>query len=115
MYDFEGRFSGQVLGHGNFRGQAEGIALVDDGDSNGYWICADQGKRENWFHVFDRKTLNFLGAFRGQYTLNTDGVCFTSENVSHRFPEGVFYAVHNDGNVAAFDWSEVKKALGLEK
>jgi len=71
--------------------------------------------RENWFHVFDRATLSFLGAFRGQYALNTDGVWFTPDPVSHRFPEGVFYAVHNDGNVVAFDWSETKKVLALEK
>lgn len=115
VYDFQGRFTGQILGRGQFKGQAEGIALVVDGERDGYWICADQGMRENWFHVFDRVSLSFLGAFRGQYTLNTDGVWFTSDAVSPRFPEGVFYAVHNDGNVAAFDWGEVKKALGLYK
>ena len=26
---------------------------------------------------------------------------------------GIFFAVHNDGNVAAFSWIEVKEALGL--
>ena len=30
-----------------------------------------------------------------------------------RFPAGVFYAVHDDMGVAAFDWRDVAKALEL--
>jgi 3-phytase len=31
------------------------------------------------------------------------------------FPSGAFYAVHNDGNVAAFSWAAIAEALGLRK
>lgn len=114
VYDFEGRFNGAILAEGNILGQSEGIALVPGGNNSGYWICTDQGKRRNVYRVFDRKSLEFLGAFEGNYTLNTDGIWFNPVPILPRFPEGVFYAVHNDGNVAAFDWREVKQALGLK-
>ncbi len=114
VYDFSGAYQGQVLAKGMISGQAEGIALVVHGDENGYWILTDQGKRENRFHVYDRKSLEYRGSFYGRYTLNTDGICFNPTAIDPRYPEGLFYAVHNDGNVAAFSWQEVKQALGLE-
>ncbi len=113
VYDFEGRFSGRILGEGAILGQSEGIALVPGAGKSGYWICTDQGKRRNLFHVFDRESFDYLGAFEGRYTLNTDGVWFCPEPLP-RFPQGAFFAVHNDGNVAAFDWAEIKEALDLK-
>lgn len=114
VYDFEGNFTGQLVGEGLFRGQAEGLALWEIGPETGYWIATDQGMTENWYHVFERETFAHVGSFRGEVTLNTDGIWFDPQPSLPRFPQGVFYGVHNDGNVAAFGWHEVVAALGLE-
>lgn len=113
VYDLAGRFTGQVLGEGVFRYQPEGIALHEEADGGGYWIFADQGKRENLFHVYDRRTLRHLGTFSGEVTLNTDGI-WLSQHATPRYPGGLFYAVHADAAVAAFSWAEVRQALGLD-
>ncbi|MBN2068164.1 MAG: hypothetical protein JW739_00845 [Opitutales bacterium] len=113
IYSMNGSFSGQTIGDGIYEGQAEGIALVPGAAADdGYWVLTDQGKRNNYFHVFDRKTLAYVGSFRGETTLNTDG-CWFDATPTSRFPNGAFYAVHNDGCVAAFSWHEIEEALGL--
>ena len=66
------------------------------------------------FHVFDRATLRHLGSFRGDSTLNTDGIALTQRGFGS-FPNGAFYAIHNDGNVAAFSWDAIADALRLRK
>ena len=78
----------------------------------GYWIATDQDEETNTFHVFDRETLGYLGSFTGATTRNTDGVALTQTPFGP-FPAGAFYAVHNDGNIAAFSWTEIAAKLGL--
>lgn len=113
IYDFAGNFKGKILGDGIIQTQAEGIALYQHPDSSGYWILTDQDEKTNLFHVFDRITLTYVGSFQGKTTTNTDGV-WLSQLSSERFPKGAFYAVHNDGNVSAFDWREIAAALKLK-
>lgn len=113
VYDLAGNFSGQTMGDGLFKYQAEGIALYVTGEKSGFWICADQGKIENLFHVFDRETLKHLGTFRGEHTLNTDGVWVTNKPMP-RLPAGAFYAADADMATTAFSWAEIAAALGLE-
>jgi 3-phytase len=114
VYSLDGKFSGQVIDSGLFPNQAEGIILYACGDTAGYWITTDQGMEANTFHVFDRQTLAHVGSFRGDQTLNTDGIALTQRGFSG-FPSGAFYAVHNDGNVAAFSWEAIAGALKLRK
>jgi 3-phytase len=114
VYTPEGKFTGQIVGQGLFPHQAEGIILYACGDSAGYWVATDQDLTVNTFHVFDRATLRHLGSFRGDSTLNTDGIALTQRGFG-KFPSGAFYAVHNDGNVAAFSWVAIADALGLRK
>ena len=114
VYTPEGKFTGQILGEGLFPHQAEGIILYACGDTAGYWVATDQGMTANTFHVFDRTTLHHVGSFRGDSTLNTDGIALTQRGFGS-FPSGAFYAVHNDGNVAAFSWAAIAGALGLRK
>jgi 3-phytase len=114
VYTPEGKFTGQIIGEGLFPHQAEGIILYACGDTAGYWLTTDQSMTVNTFHVFDRSTLRHLGSFRGDSTLNTDGIALTQRGFGS-FPSGAFYAVHNDGNVAAFSWSAIADALGLRK
>lgn len=112
VYSLEGRFSGTVIPTRYFPHQAEGIVLYRCGGGEGYWIATDQGEGVNTFHVFDRRTLEHVGSFRGRTVKNTDGIALTQRSFGD-FPSGAFYAVHDDGNVAAFSWAEIADALGL--
>ncbi len=112
VYDLAGNFTGRTVGDGLFRHQVEGIALYETGERSGWWIVADQGKAENFFRLFDRETLEPAGVFRGERTLNTDGVWVTNRAMP-RFPAGAFYAADADAAVTAFSWAEIAEALGL--
>ena len=68
VYDFDGNYQDRILAKGSILGQSEGIALVPGKGSGGFWICTDQGMRQNVYRVFDRQSLDFLGAFEGSYT-----------------------------------------------
>jgi 3-phytase len=114
IYDLEGNFSGKTMGDGLFRYQAEGIALYPTGATSGYWVCVDQGKVENLFHVFDRETLAHVGTFSGERTLNTDGIWLAADPLP-RFPAGALYAADADAAITAFCWAEIAAALGLEQ
>jgi 3-phytase len=114
VYTLDGEFTGQLIGRGLFPHQAEGIILYACGDTAGYWVTTDQDLTVNTFHVFDRATLRHVGSFRGDSTLNTDGIALTQRGFGN-FPNGAFYAVHNDGNVAAFSWAAIADAVGLRK
>jgi 3-phytase len=114
VYTLAGRFTGQAIPPAFFPAQAEGIALYACGARDGYWIATDQSHEANTFHVFDRRTLAHLGSFRGPTVRNTDGVALTQTGFGP-FPAGAFYAVHDDGNVAAFSWSAIADALALRK
>ncbi|WP_235872406.1 phytase [Pseudoxanthomonas winnipegensis] len=108
----DGTYTGRDIGAGLYKAQAEGIALLACADGSGYWIGTDQFKDRSLFHVFDRRTLRHLGAFAGQVTANTDGVWMDARGDA-RFPQGAFYALHDDQAVAAFDWRDIAKALAL--
>jgi 3-phytase len=114
VYSLDGKFTGTTVGPGLFPHQAEGIILYACGDTAGYWVTTDQDLAVNTFHVFDRRSLELVGSFRGETTLNTDGIALTQRGFGG-FAHGAFYAVHNDGNVAAFGWSEIADALKLRK
>lgn len=108
----DGRYRGRDVGAGVYRAQAEGIALMRCADGSGFWIGSDQYKDRTLFHVFDRVELRHLGSFAGETTANTDGI-WLDEAGNTRFPQGVFYAIHDDQALAAFDWRDVAAALSL--
>ncbi len=112
IYSMNGRFSGTLMGDGIFQYEPEGIALYACGEREGIWFTTDQGKKQNLFHLFDRATLSHLASFAGRTTLNTDGVWLTRKAMPG-FPQGAFFAVHDDGNVAAFDLREIFLAVNL--
>ena len=114
VYTLDGKFTGRIIDSDLFPNQAEGIILYACGDTAGYWVTTDQGMTANTFHVIDRETLAHVGSFQGAATLNTDGIALTQRGFGD-FPSGAFYAVHNDGNVAAFSWAAIADALGLRK
>ena len=89
---------------GNFdRGNdPEGIALVIDKDNNGYWICTEQSKTDNRFHLYDRKTLEY------KTTMYLDNVSYT-DGIATAYMHGKWflYAVDNDARVVAFELPEI--------
>ena len=114
VYDMGGQYLGIDLDPSHFDGQAEGIALWGCPDGSGYWVATDQRDDGNRFQVFDRVSLKHLGSFSGRNTSNTDGI-HLSMQASPAFPSGVFYAVHDDQAVSAFDWGEIAQGLSLRR
>ncbi len=112
VFTMSGEFTGEMIDQQYFPNQAEGIALYACDDGNGYWISTDQGKSSNTFHVFDRQSLEHIGSFSGETTMNTDGIALTQRGFGP-FPSGAFYAVHDDQSIAAFSWEEIAHALEL--
>jgi 3-phytase len=112
VYTLGGRFTGEVLDQRYFPHQAEGIVLYSCPDGGGHWIATDQSELINTFHVFDRGTLEHQGSFHGRTVRNTDGIAL-SQVAFGDFTAGAFYAVHDDGGVAAFQWSDIADALSL--
>jgi 3-phytase len=114
IYNVEGNFTGQIIPHNYFFYEPEGIVLWEcEADSSGYYIMVDQGKINNTFQVFDRKTLEYLGGFGGEITRNTDGIAITQKAFDD-FKFGAFYPVHNDGSLTAISWEDIAKTLNLK-
>jgi len=113
IYNVEGSFTGQIIPHNYFFYEPEGIVLWEcTADSSGYYLMVDQGKLNNTFQVFDRKTLKYIGGFGGEITRNTDGIAITQKAFGN-FKFGAFYPVHNDGSLTAIAWEDIAKTLGL--
>jgi 3-phytase len=115
IYNLDGNFTGESVPNDYFSSEPEGIALYACDDGSGYWIMTDQHESDdNKFQVFDRKSLNHIGTFKGAITRNTDGIWLTQRSFGN-FEEGAFYPVHDDGSVTAISWSEISEALNLDK
>ncbi|MQA90405.1 MAG: phytase [Gemmatimonas sp.] len=114
VYGIDGEFTGQIIPAEYFPYQAEGIVLYECGMTDGYWIATDQGEEVNTFHVFDRGSLSHRGSFRLAGVLNTDGITLTQQGFEG-FPQGAFFAVHDDGNLAAVRWGDIAEAVGLRE
>ena len=97
-----GKVLKEDLGDFNRGNDPEGIALVINKDHQGYWICTEQSKADNRFHLYDRKTLeNFA-------TMYLDNVSYT-DGIATAYMHGKWflYAVDNDARVAAFELPEI--------
>lgn len=112
VFDLEGNDTGKRLGKGTFQFQPEGIALWQTSGKKGFWIFTDQGKQANYYHLYDRNSLDYKGSFEGERTLNTDGVAIDLKP-SPRYPLGVFYGIHDDSGVSAWSIADVARALQL--
>jgi 3-phytase len=115
VYTLDGTFTGTVIPNDYFLYEPEGIVLWEcPKDSSGYYIVVDQGKIVNTFQVFERKSMQYLGGFAGEITMNTDGVALTQKSFGN-FAYGAFYPVHDDGSVTAIGWEEIANTLHLRK
>lgn len=113
VYNVNGGFTGQVVPHNYFFYEPEGMVVWEcEADSSGYYLMVDQGKINNTFQVFDRKTLEYIGGFGGEITRNTDGIAITQKAFGD-FKFGALYPVHNDGSLTAISWEEIANTLNL--
>lgn len=112
VYDLAGSFAGRTIGRDVFQAQSEGIALKTCAGGGGWWITTEQGKGRTVFHLFDRQSLEHVGAVAGKTVANTDGI-WLHDAPTAKFPDGVLYAVHDDQGMVAFDWRGLSDALSL--
>jgi 3-phytase len=111
VYTADGAFTGTVVGNGVFEAEPEGIAWWQREQAS-YWIATDQPSTHSIFHLFHQGDFTSAGAFRGRVTANTDGVAIANQAITG-FPDGAFFAVHDDGAVAAFDLAAIAETVGL--
>jgi len=90
------------LGYFNRGNDPEGIALVINKDNNGYWICTEQSKTDNRFHLYDRKTLEYMTTMYLDNVSYTDGIA-----TAYMHGKWFLYAVDNDARVVAFELPEI--------
>lgn len=112
VYDLQGNYANRVFGGDTLEAQAEGIALYACGTNGGWWVTTAQDSDRTTFHLFDRDSLAHAGAFQGETVANTDGI-WLHQAGTRAFPEGAFYAVHDDQGLVAFDWRDIARALEL--
>ena len=112
LYTIAGEPAQRKIGADAYRHQAEGLALYACDDGDGVWIASDQHPLEQRMLAFDRKTLALRGAFKPVKTRTTDGIAI-DQRASARFPAGALYVQHDNRAVAAFDWRDAAKALGV--
>jgi len=115
IYTPDGNFTGKIIPHEYFNYEPEGIALWPcDADTSGYYITTDQDVLNNYFSVFERKSLQYRGSFAGKITRNTDGIALTQKSFGD-FSNGAFYPVHDDGSITAIGWEAIADSLKLRR
>lgn len=97
-----GEVKKEDLGNFNRGNDPEGIALVINKDNNGYWICTEQSKTDNRFHLYDRKTLEYMNTMYLDNVSYTDGIA-----TAYMHGKWFLYAVDNDARVVAFELPEI--------
>ena len=97
-----GQVKKEDLGNFNRGNDPEGIALVINKDNNGYWICTEQSKTDNRFHLYDRKTLEYMNTMYLDNVSYTDGIA-----TAYMHGKWFLYAVDNDARVVAFELPEI--------
>jgi 3-phytase len=113
VYDLEkGRYI-QSVGEGLFKYQAEGIALYDCGNNDGYWFLTDQDTGNNTYHIFTRKDFKYVTSFRSENTQNTDGIWLTQIPYENH-PKGAFIMVNNDGGVGVYEMQYLLDEINLK-
>lgn len=107
VYDMDGKYTGQMLETSSFKGQPEGIAIYEHGETS-YLVTTDQQPTVSIFHIFDRESLKPIASFKGKTTANTDGI---SVSGAHGFTKGGLWAIHDDQALVAFDWVAIEALL----
>jgi 3-phytase len=90
------------LGDFNRGNDPEGIALVINRDNKGYWICTEQSKDDNRFHLYNREDLSYINTLYLKDVSYTDGIA-----TAYMHGKWFLYAVDNDQRIAAFELPEI--------
>ena len=90
------------LGDFNRGNDPEGIALVINPDNKGYWICTEQSKDDNRFHLYNREDLSYINTLYLKDVSYTDGIA-----TAYMHGKWFLYAVDNDQRIAAFELPEI--------
>lgn len=89
---------------GHLAADVEGVTLIDTGGGGGYLIASAQNvrnPRKSYFTVYDRRSNDYVGAFRvvdGPTTdgcERTDGIAAYAGSLGPDFPKGVFVCQDN--------------------
>lgn len=101
---------------------AEGVALVPEGDEGGYVIVSSQG--DNAYTLYSLPDERYVGRFRivdGTVggAQETDGIEFMAGDFGPEFPGGLFIAQDGPNGAQAQNfklvaWADIVAALGLE-
>lgn len=86
------------LGNFNRGNDPEGIALVINRDNTGYWICTEQSKDDNRFHLYNREDLTYISTLYLKDVSYTDGIA-----TAYMHGKWFLYAVDSDKRIAAFE------------
>ena len=114
IYNLDGKFTGKEIPGKYFVGQIEGISLFSSSASENFWIITDQSYEDNSFKIFGRNAYEYIAEFVGPKTSNTDGI-WLDNNPLPSFEKGLFLAVHDDGNVSAFDIKSVIDSVKIRR
>ena len=119
IFRLDGTYTGVDYGDPQFEFDQEGINIYDTGNGRGYLLVSDQHTNgtPNEFEVFDRVSLasrgNFSSAPGPIVTTNTDGD-YLEQRPLAGFPNGGFFAINDDRNAHAYDWTDIAEAMGLQ-
>ncbi len=97
-----GQHIDSTLENFNFIEDPEGIALVTEKDNQGYWICTEQSKENNRFHLFDRASLEYIDTLYLEDISYTDGIA-----TAYMHSNWYLYASDNDHRVGGFLLPEI--------
>lgn len=124
-YDRDGQ---SIFGSDHFDADAEGILEYtcptsgSDDQGTGLIVVSDQidsPSEGNDYEVFDRRTWQHLGQIKlrspdgSEYVRNTDGIG-TTQQASPEYPDGLFTAIDDDGEVAGVGWDKIFDAISAE-
>jgi 3-phytase len=110
VYTFEGSFSDE-FGHEQFTGPPAGLALYACGKESGYWIATEKHTTRNRFHIYERESYKYRGAFALSGVVETDGIAVVTGKVGAM--QGAFYAINGGTNIAAVSFASVLTAMKL--
>ena len=110
IYTFDGSFEDE-FGHEQLTGSPGGLALYACDKEAGYWIATESHRTRNRFHLFERASYKYRGAFALAGVVETEGIALLPGKVGPM--QGAFYATNGGTNIAAVSFAAVLAAMKL--
>lgn len=110
VYGFDGGFVDE-FGHAQLVGTPAGIALYACDKESGFWIVAEKHATRNRFHLFERASYKYRGAFALAGVVDTDGIALLPGKAGAM--QGAFYATTGGTKIAAVSFAAVLAAMKL--